>query len=160
MAISGQQVIAVGLQNESANSDSLYAAFNKTVDNFATLFACASPYNTFVGDAGITTNTNSNTNTITITNTGVLSLTAGDALFCKSNGLAAANSAYCVLVYNATTITTYFCNVNFNASCSETFSSNSYFGNINVPIHFVLTYDTDTNLLSYYINNICYLETS
>jgi hypothetical protein len=50
MAISGQQVIAVGLQNESANSDSLYTAFNKTVTNFATLFACASPYNTFTGN--------------------------------------------------------------------------------------------------------------
>jgi hypothetical protein len=79
MAISGQQVIAVGLQNESANSDSLYTAFNKTVDNFATLFACASPYSTFIGNAGINANTNSNTNTITITNTGVLSLTAGDS---------------------------------------------------------------------------------
>jgi hypothetical protein len=78
MAISGQQVIAVGLQNESANSDSLYTAFNKTVDNFATLFACASPYNTFTGNSGISVNTNSNTNTITITNTGVLRLTAGD----------------------------------------------------------------------------------
>jgi len=79
MAISGQQVIAVGLQNESANSDSLYTAFNKTVTNFATLFACASPYNTFTGNTGITVNTNSNTNTIDITNTGVLSLTAGDS---------------------------------------------------------------------------------
>lgn len=79
MAISGQQVIAVGLQNESANSDSLYTAFNKTVDNFATLFACASPYNTFTGNTGITVNTNSNTNTIDITNSGVVSLTAGDS---------------------------------------------------------------------------------
>ena len=79
MAISGQQTIAVGLQNESANSDSLFTAFNKTVNNFAILFACASPYNTFTGNAGITVNTNSNTNTIDITNTGVLSLTAGDS---------------------------------------------------------------------------------
>ena len=79
MAISGQQVIAVGLQNESANSDSLYTAFNKTVTNFATLFACASPYSTFTGNTGINVNTNSNTNTIDITNTGVLSLTAGDS---------------------------------------------------------------------------------
>jgi hypothetical protein len=79
MAISGQQVIAVGLQNESANSDSLYTAFNKTVTNFATLFACASPYNTFTGNAGITVNTNANTNTIDITNSGVVSLTAGDS---------------------------------------------------------------------------------
>jgi len=79
MAISGEQVILVGLQNESANSDSLYTAFNKTKDNFATLFACSSPFNTFANGAGIATNTNSNTNTITITNTGVLSLTAGDS---------------------------------------------------------------------------------
>jgi hypothetical protein len=79
MAISGQQVIAVGLQNESANSDSLYTAFNKTVTNFATLFACASPYNTFTGNAGITVNTNPNTSTIDITNSGVISLTAGDS---------------------------------------------------------------------------------
>jgi hypothetical protein len=79
MAISGEQVILVGLQNESANSDSLYTAFNKTKDNFATLFACSSPFNTFANGAGIETNTNSNTNTITITNTGVVSLTAGDS---------------------------------------------------------------------------------
>lgn len=79
MAISGEQVIAVGLQNESANSDSLFTAFNKTVTNFNTLFACASPYNTFTGNAGITVNTNANTNTIDITNSGVLSLTAGDS---------------------------------------------------------------------------------
>ena len=79
MAISGQQVINIGLPNESANSDSLYTAFNKTVTNFATLFACASPYNTFTGNTGITVNTNANTNTIDITNSGVLSLTAGDS---------------------------------------------------------------------------------
>ena len=77
--ITGIQTIQVGLPNESANSDSLYTAFNKTVTNFGTLFACASPYNTFTGNAGVTVNTNANTNTIDITNTGVLSLTAGDS---------------------------------------------------------------------------------
>ena len=77
MAISGIQVIKVGVQNESANSDSLYDAFNKTVVNFNTLFACASPYNTFTGSNGILTSADANTNTITITNTGVTSLTAG-----------------------------------------------------------------------------------
>ena len=77
MAISGQQVIAVGLQNESANSDSLYTAFNKTVTNFATLFACASPYSNFANGTGITANSDANTNTVTITNTGVTSITAG-----------------------------------------------------------------------------------
>ena len=77
--ITGIQTIQVGLPNESANSDSLYTAFNKTVTNFGTLFACASPYNTFTGNTGVTVNTNANTNTIDITNTGVLSLTAGDS---------------------------------------------------------------------------------
>jgi len=77
MAISGIQVINVGVQNESANSDSLYTAFNKTVTNFNTLFACASPYNTFTGSNGILTSADGNTNTVTITNTGVTSLIAG-----------------------------------------------------------------------------------
>ena len=77
MAISGELIIAVGLQNESANSDSLYTAFNKTKDNFATLFAQASPYSTFANGVGISAN--ANTNTVTITNTGVVSLTAGDS---------------------------------------------------------------------------------
>jgi len=43
MAISGIQVIQVGLPNESAGSDSLYSAFNKTVTNFNTLFANRCP---------------------------------------------------------------------------------------------------------------------
>jgi len=87
MAISGQQVIAVGLQNESANSDSLYTAFNKTVTNFATLFACASPYSTFANGTGITANADSNTNTVTITNTGVTSIVAGTNITInQSNG--------------------------------------------------------------------------
>ena len=77
MAISGIQNIGIGLPNESANSDSLYTAFTKTVTNFNTLFACASPYNTFTGGNGILTSADANTNTITITNTGVTSLTAG-----------------------------------------------------------------------------------
>jgi hypothetical protein len=87
MAISGQQVILVGLQNESANSDSLYAAFNKTVTNFATLFSCASPYNTFVGNSGITVNTSPSSGTVYITNTGVTSLTPGTGIsLSSSNG--------------------------------------------------------------------------
>lgn len=85
MAISGQQVIAVGLQNESANSDSLYNAFNKTVTNFATLFACASPYNTFTGNTGITVNADSNTNIVDITNTGVTYLVAGSGVTLSAN---------------------------------------------------------------------------
>lgn len=83
MAISGEQVILVGLQNESANSDSLYTAFNKTVTNFATLFACASPYNTFTGGEGI--EANANASTVTITNTGVTYLQAGSGVTLSGN---------------------------------------------------------------------------
>lgn len=75
MAITGQQVINVGLPNESANSDSLYTAFTKANVNFHTLFACASPYNTFTGGEGV--NVVASNNIVTITNTGVLNLLAG-----------------------------------------------------------------------------------
>lgn len=71
MAISGLQVINIGLQNESTGSDSLYTAFNKTKDNFATLFADASGYDTFTGNTGITVNANSTAGTVDIINTGV-----------------------------------------------------------------------------------------
>ena len=71
MAISGLQVINIGLQNESTGSDSLYTAFGKTKDNFANLFADASPYNTFTGNTGITVNANSTAGTVDIINTGV-----------------------------------------------------------------------------------------
>jgi hypothetical protein len=43
MAIQGLQQINIGLPNESTGSDSLYAAFTKTKDNFTNLFANASP---------------------------------------------------------------------------------------------------------------------
>lgn len=77
MAISGIQVIGIGLPNESTNSDSLFTAFNKTKDNFTTLFACASPYNTFTGNAGISTSSNAVSGTVYITNTGVTNIIAG-----------------------------------------------------------------------------------
>ena len=87
MAISGQQIILVGLQNESANSDSLYTAFNKTVTNFSTLFACASPYNTFSGNAGISIDTSPSTGAVYVTNTGVTSLIPGTGIsLSSSNG--------------------------------------------------------------------------
>lgn len=79
MAISGIININIGLPNESANSDSLYTAFTKVNDNFTTLFACASPYNIFIGN-GITVNANSNTGTLSFTNDGVTSLTAGTGI--------------------------------------------------------------------------------
>jgi hypothetical protein len=74
MAISGLQVINIGLQNESTGSDSLYTAFWKTKDNFANLFADASPFNTYTGNIGITVNANSTAGTVDITNTGVTSV--------------------------------------------------------------------------------------
>lgn len=87
MAIPGREVIGVGLPNESANSDSLYTAFNKVNNNFATLYACSSGYTNFVANAGISTNANANTGTVTITNTGVLSIIAGTNIVVnRSNG--------------------------------------------------------------------------
>jgi len=70
MAISGLQVIDIGLQNESTGSDSLYLAFNKTKNNFAILANTASPYNTFTGN-GVTITANASTGTVNINNTGV-----------------------------------------------------------------------------------------
>jgi hypothetical protein len=73
MAISGLQVINIGLQNESTGSDSLYTAFYKTKDNFANLFADASPFNTFTGN-GVNVTSDPSTGTVNIDNTGVTSL--------------------------------------------------------------------------------------
>ena len=77
MAITGLQVINIGQQNESANSDSLYTAFNKTKTNFATLFGNSSPYNTYTGNVGIAVTANATLGTVDITNTGVLNIVAG-----------------------------------------------------------------------------------
>ncbi len=85
MAISGLQVINIGLQNESAGSDSLYTAFNKTKTNFATLFGNASPYNNFTGNTGITVNANSTLGTLDILNTGVTFLNAGTGVTLSGN---------------------------------------------------------------------------
>ena len=72
-----QQIINIGLPNESANSDSLYVAFNKIQNNFTSLFSCASPFSTFTGGNGISTAQDTLTGTITITNTGVLTILPG-----------------------------------------------------------------------------------
>lgn len=77
MAISGLQVINIGVENESIGSDSLYTAFNKVKTNFATLFGNSSPYNTYTGNLGISVSANSTAGTVDITNTGVLSIIAG-----------------------------------------------------------------------------------
>lgn len=87
MAIPGIQVIRVGLPNESANSDSIRNAFNKTVTNFNTLFNNASPYNTYTGNTGISVSANANTGTVDITNTGVTSIIAGtNIIVSQANG--------------------------------------------------------------------------
>lgn len=87
MAITGQQVIRVGLQNESTDSDSLYAAFTKTKTNFATIFACASPYTNFTGNVGIEIVGNAAAGTIDVLNTGVTSIIAGTGIVLdRANG--------------------------------------------------------------------------
>lgn len=85
MALSGLQVINIGLPNESTGSDSLYTAFNKAKTNFATLFGNASPYNTFTGNTGITVNANSTTGVLDITNSGVTYLQAGTGITLSGN---------------------------------------------------------------------------
>ena len=87
MSIPGQQAINIGLPNESTNSDSLLTAFTTTNTNFATLFACASPYVNFVGGTGISASSNATTGTVTLTNTGVTSIVAGTNItISSSNG--------------------------------------------------------------------------
>ena len=85
MAIGNLQIIDIGLQNESAGSDSLYLAFNKTKNNFAILANAASQYVTFTGNTGIGVNANPNTGAVDITNTGVTSLTAGSGVTISAN---------------------------------------------------------------------------
>lgn len=87
MAISGIQVIQVGLPNESTGSDSLYSAFNKTVTNFNTLFNSASPYSNVTNGIGTVANANSSTGVLTFDNTGVLNIIAGTGISLSgSNG--------------------------------------------------------------------------
>jgi hypothetical protein len=85
MAIGNLQIIDIGLQNESAGSDSLYLAFNKTKNNFAILANAASQYVTFTGNTGIGVNANATSGAVDITNTGVTSLTAGSGVTISAN---------------------------------------------------------------------------
>ena len=80
MAISGQETLQIGAQNSPTNSDSLWVAFNKTQNNFSTLFSLASPYDIFTSQAGISVTSNASTGTVTITNTGVLNLIQGTGI--------------------------------------------------------------------------------
>jgi hypothetical protein len=94
MAISGIQVINVGLPNESTGSDSLYDAFNKTKNNFTTLFNAASPYNLFTANSGISVMANATSGIVDITNTGVTSIVAGTNITIdRSNGAVVISAA-------------------------------------------------------------------
>jgi len=87
MAISGIQVIQVGLPNESIGSDSLFSAFSKTVVNFNTLFNTASPYSNVTNGIGTAANANASTGVLTFDNTGVLNILAGTGISLSgSNG--------------------------------------------------------------------------
>lgn len=86
MAISGQEPINVSdVENQSANSDSLFTAFHKIQNNFTTLFNAASPYSTIKAGNGITATADRANGALTITNTGVTSIVAG-------TGVAVANA--------------------------------------------------------------------
>lgn len=87
MAISGQQNINIGAENQQQGSDSLFDAFNKVQNNFTRLFAISSPFNNFVSDQGIGVSSNSTSGTVTITNNGVVSLIQGTGIALSgSNG--------------------------------------------------------------------------
>jgi hypothetical protein len=87
MAIPGQANINIGAENQQAGSDTLYDAFHKIQNNFTQVFNLASPYNTFNGGVGISTEANSTTGVVTITNTGVVALAAGTGITLSgSNG--------------------------------------------------------------------------
>ena len=86
MAISEQQHILVGAENQATGADSIFSAFSKTESNFTKLFDSASPYNNFVAGNGITTNQSGNT--VTITNSGVLDILPGTGVtVSNSNGI-------------------------------------------------------------------------
>ena len=94
MAILGQEIIQVGVEDQATGSDNLYIAFNKTQNNFTTLFNSSSPYNTFASGDGVNVVSNSTSGIVTITNTGVLSLSAGTGITLSgSNGNVTISSA-------------------------------------------------------------------
>lgn len=87
MSIPGKQTINIGLPNESSGSDPIRTAFIKTQTNFDTLFASASPFNTFNSGEGISVSSSSGSGTVTITNTGVTNIIAGTNIVVnQSNG--------------------------------------------------------------------------
>ena len=79
------------MENQSANSDSLFTAFHKIQNNFTTLFSTASPYSTIKAGNGIVASGDLANNTLTITNTGVTGLVPGTGIT-----LANANGVYTI----------------------------------------------------------------
>jgi len=91
MAISGQQVILVGLPNQVEGSDSLYNAFNKVNQNFTTLFANSSP--SLAAGNGITLTPNPVNGTISVINSGIRDIVAGTNItVVNNNGVATISS--------------------------------------------------------------------
>jgi len=87
MAITGQQILTIGTENQPTGSETLYSAFNKVQNNFTNLFSYASSYSTFVSGDGIHVTTNPTTGTVTLNNTGVINLFEGSGVTLSgSNG--------------------------------------------------------------------------
>jgi hypothetical protein len=87
MAITGQQILTIGTENQPTGSESLYSAFNKVQNNFTTLFTAASSLSTFVSGDGIDVTSNAVAGTVVIENTGVLNLFEGTGVTLSgSNG--------------------------------------------------------------------------
>jgi len=87
MAISGQQHIRIGAENNSAESDSLHTAFTKIEENFTNLFTNSSQYTTYVAGNGVNVTSNPSLGKVTVTNTGVINLVEGTGVrLSGSNG--------------------------------------------------------------------------
>jgi len=87
MAITGQEILTIGTENQPTGSETLYSAFNKVQNNFTNLFSYASSYSTFVSGDGIHVTTNPTTGTVTLNNTGVINLFEGSGVTLSgSNG--------------------------------------------------------------------------
>ena len=99
MTIPGQQTINIGQPNDSANSDSLYTAFNIIQNNFTELFTTAGQVQSLVAGNGIAIS-NSNPSTFVVTNTGVTSLVAGENVTITTLGGAPSSNG--TLVINST----------------------------------------------------------
>lgn len=74
------ETINVGAENQATGSDSIYAAFQKTKNNFATISSLASTYTNFVGSNGVSVSSNPSTGTVSFFNTGIIGVVAGTGI--------------------------------------------------------------------------------